>query len=219
MRTTLAIRSNLGPDWTFETYTDHQCVKFIKENPIRGISDKADKNDRKTQPEVMFSWKFRNGAHKGDFCLFWILYTLGGVSLDTDVLLYGANNEQVKNIENVLVRPEYSFVSVEIGLEFETGLIATVARNPAIFETLLDMYTTKASFWTDMDMHYLATCYMLRRNTYGIFLRPLVASCGGLEKKSKSSSNRIIVHYKAGRRYSIPCNFSIALYEIEEHYR
>jgi mannosyltransferase OCH1-like enzyme len=80
---------------------------------------------------------FTTGPHKADLFRYFYLYKLGGVFIDSDLMLYD-------DIENIIGK--HSFVSVKAikpaGSIFN-GFLAATPANPTIREALKHLYATK----------------------------------------------------------------------------
>merc|ERR1712194_620227 len=159
-----------------------------------------------------FKKKFKRGEHKGDLCVFWILYIQGGVAIDSDVLLYGDHHEGgYLGLENTLLKvQDADFVTLKAGASpglLEKAFITVRPRDAVVRATLRDLYFTDAAFFKDMDLHYLAPCNMWARNVAGLY-RPLAA----LLPAARAQGKEEVQIYYQNETVTIPTNFS---YEIQ----
>jgi len=112
--------------WKYIFFNDADIAAFFKSNPdpefpeIQGVFD-----------------SFTTGPHKADLFRYFYLYKLGGVFIDSDLMLYD-------DIENIVGKN--SFVSVKAikpaGSIFN-GFLAATRANPNIHEALKHLYATK----------------------------------------------------------------------------
>ncbi|CAD7926681.1 unnamed protein product [Amoebophrya sp. A120] len=153
MRVTYPTRRHLPADWEFRSFGDEDCENFMRANPIDGFPRAIE----------YFRKKFIRGAHRGDFCVLFVLYQLGGVSIDSDVLLF-------HNIESLVA--DADFVGIDRFEKIDYGILGVRPKDIAIRKTLQDMYMISRDFFTDLDFHYLAPCSMLYHYVQRYYLAP-----------------------------------------------
>jgi mannosyltransferase OCH1-like enzyme len=112
--------------WEYTFFNDADIAAFFKANPdpefpdIQGIFD-----------------SFTTGPHKADLFRYFYLYKLGGVFIDSDLMLYDS-------IDTII--GTHSFVSVKAikpaGSIFN-GFLAAAPKHPILHDALKHLYATK----------------------------------------------------------------------------
>jgi mannosyltransferase OCH1-like enzyme len=112
--------------WKYTFFNDAEIAKFFAANPDPEFPDIQRVID-----------SFTTGPHKADLFRYFYLYKMGGVFIDSDLMLYD-------DIENII--GTHSFVSVKAlrpaGSIFN-GFLAATPANPIIHEALKHLYAMK----------------------------------------------------------------------------
>jgi mannosyltransferase OCH1-like enzyme len=112
--------------WKYTFFNDADIAAFFKANPDPEF------------PEIQRVFdSFTTGPHKADLFRYFYLYKMGGVFVDSDLMLYD-------NIDTII--GTHSFVSVKAlsppGSVFN-GFLAATPANPIMLEALKHLYVTK----------------------------------------------------------------------------
>ncbi|CAD7940714.1 unnamed protein product [Amoebophrya sp. A25] len=192
MRVTLPSRRQLPSDWDFWPMGDADCEKFIQENPIKEMPHALD----------FFRTKFIRGAHKGDFCVLFVLFQAGGVSIDSDVILQDGIETLVSDAD---------FVGISAFRQIDYGILAAHRYDRAIYETLKDMYSTPKEFWTDVDFHYLAPCSMLFHHVHRLYQVPLMVANSDSRWTQMNATTSTTVHLPQRKNLHLSLDFRVVL--------
>ena len=124
--------------WDYTFFTDADILAFFSKQPDSEFPDIAAK----------FS-SFTTGPHKADLFRYYYLYILGGLFVDSDLMLYDS-------IDTIL--GTNAFVSVWAikpeGSVFN-GFLAAAPKHPIIYTALKDMYTMTND---DLQKDYTVVC-------------------------------------------------------------
>ncbi|CAD7971183.1 unnamed protein product [Amoebophrya sp. A25] len=155
MRTARAIQGNTGIP--FVQFNDRHCLDWIRNHPIAEFP----------QAESVFTTSLRVGAHKADFCLLWVLYTRGGLHLDSDVLLY----PKFQELAPFVFGAHYDFVALTgasleaSGYDFiDTGFMASRPGTQLLYDGIAHIYRLRDrdELWSPVSSTtYWSTCWLL----------------------------------------------------------
>ncbi len=228
-RTARVIRANLPLDWEFRQFSNDDCHEFIAASMQQAVSSSVRghlrseintatsdshatnaledfeilENLRINLPnaEEIFLQGFTRGAHRGDFCVLFFLYVHGGVSIDSDVMLYGQNaiDSLIGEADFVAL---YSDEHSRFSLDF--GILAATRGNEAVWKTLKDLAGTVRDRGVLGDScaataHYLAPCNILGFWVHRMYVVPGWASSSILRSKTASlSTEHILKNHTTG---------------------
>lgn len=122
--------------WEYFYFTDLDIIKFIKENPIEGLSDSQEFDN-----SVDTFLSLEKGPHKADFFRYYYLYINGGVYIDSDAIL----EKDMDSVISENLYPNTKFFTVKSLLNNNSmfnGFIGSEPKNPLIYKALKHIVTT-----------------------------------------------------------------------------
>ena len=131
--------------WKYVHFDNNRILKFFDENPIPGLENIS---------EVFNSIK--GGSHKADLFRYYFLYIVGGLYIDSDLMIYENADFICKNADFVTCNSSYCPNSL-----FQ-GMIGASPGNIVIFNALKNLYDVDKDF---LDLNY----FWVVTNLYQVF--------------------------------------------------
>lgn len=110
------------PGWEYHFFLDEDILLFFQENPINEFPDIIQKFIH-----------LEKGQFKADLFRYYFLYLKGGLYIDSDAMIY-------KNIHDIILDYDCVFVQSVFSDTLFNGFIATVPKNPIIYDALKHLY-------------------------------------------------------------------------------